>query len=687
MNRIFKSLFLVLFFFSALSIVFLKSDYNIDKVDLLNNKINLLDESEILVEGFHASGRNFTFSNEEHLASVTCHIEKGYDGDICGLVFVLPQEHGQGFPLDHYDSLNFNIESHSTNIDYNHRIRVFVKNILKPNSDETEVITDFKYHAVRIKSNGEMVVPLSRFKVETWWEDMNNIPFNLSYVDMSTVSSIEFFVNDMPVKGEGDYTITLSKLELVGRFVADAILYKVLLYTWLLFSVFSVVFYFLLKLEAFNKMRGQAYHDPDSNLLNMIGFEEKYKKVVNKKATFYRVRVINWNSLVRHFGLLMANYLLKQVVIKNAGLNKNYFSITARLNNNELIFVRNGGPLSVEQEEIFISAMLSPINVSGLGELRLDVKVGVSLEEKSPKDSQFVLDRTDISIQSILRNKTRLQFYSREVSQQAEQKTFLEKQIKLALKRRDFYLLYMPIYSASANKVIGVEALLRCRLQGLKDISPEVYISIAEETGLVRDIDLMVIDMALRDFSQFNFPHDFTLSINLSSKELLDTSFVSHFKRMVNRAEFDFNRLCLEITETFLLDIDTVCIKTIDDFRAMGCKVSLDDFGTGYTSFQQLVNFPVDEIKIDRDFIGGMKNNKGYDAIVNSLISIADAYNYKVVAEGVEDIETYELLVSKGCDFFQGYYFSKPVKLSDIYLMTEKNITDQSKADDDIQLL
>jgi EAL domain-containing protein (putative c-di-GMP-specific phosphodiesterase class I) len=230
----------------------------------------------------------------------------------------------------------------------------------------------------------------------------------------------------------------------------------------------------------------------------------------------------------------------------------------------------------------------------------------------------------------------------------------------------------MPIYSASANKVIGVEALLRCRLQGLKDISPEVYISIAEETGLVRDIDLMVIDMALRDFSQFNFPHDFTLSINLSSKELLDTSFVSHFKRMVNRAEFDFNRLCLEITETFLLDIDTVCIKTIDDFRAMGCKVSLDDFGTGYTSFQQLVNFPVDEIKIDRDFIGGMKNNKGYDAIVNSLISIADAYNYKVVAEGVEDIETYELLVSKGCDFFQGYYFSKPIKLSDIYLMTEK---------------
>jgi EAL domain-containing protein (putative c-di-GMP-specific phosphodiesterase class I)/GGDEF domain-containing protein len=658
----FKFLCFVLILISVLSLAFTKSNYNVETVDLLTIK-------GALEEGVSASGYDVNFTNEDNKPSIECNVEKDNKKDICGLVFKLPQKNGKGFPLDKYDALHFNIESHSNYPGYRNRIRIFVKSYL----DSYEALlgddSDFKYHAVRIEDNGRIVVPLSRFKVETWWEDKHNIPFDLSYIDMTSVYSIEFFINDMPVKGPAKYNISLTKLDVVGSLIKDSTLYSALFYTWLVFLVF---FYFLFKLKDFKKIKKQAYFDPYSTLLNMIGFYERYNKIVNKEATFYRIRIVNWDNLVRHFGLTMSNYLLAEVIDRNVFFYKDIFYIGARLNNNEFLLVKKGKPLSNEQEQAFINSLLDPVPIEGIGALCLDIKIGVSPEKSLPKDCQFVLERTEISIQSILHDKKRLQVYSSEVSQKAERKTFLEKQIKIALKKNAFYLLYMPIYSASEGRFVGVEALLRCSLDELRTLSPEAYVSVAEETGLIRDIDLMVIEMALRDISCFDLGENFTLSINISSKELLDNSFVSNFKDIVNKTNIGFNRLCLEVTETFLLEIDSACVKTIRSFRDMGCKVSLDDFGTGYTSFQQLINFPVDEIKIDREFISGMKSNKGYDVIVDSLLSIANVYGYKVVAEGIEDKEVYQVLLNKGCDLFQGYFFSKPVSLAEIMFLHEK---------------
>ncbi|WP_421849928.1 EAL domain-containing protein [Marinomonas sp.] len=664
LKKTYKMIFLCLLFFSFFVVLFANSQYNIKTLDL----IEMAKKNEVVIE---ASGTDVNLTRKKNSFLVECWV-KVVGNDICGIFVGLPDNNGFGFSLNDFDSLDFNITQASTSKSYDERIRVFVRTNLSSKEEIAKLGTQYKYHAVRIKADGNKVVPLTRFKVETWWEDMNRVPFELAYYDISNVSSIEFFFNEMPVLSPGKYSMSLSDLKISGKIINQNLLYKILTVLWLFVAALACVLYLIIKYKELKKLKGQAYRDSYVDLFNALGFELKYSKYIGKKTTVYRVKIINWQSLLRHFGLSTANHLLNEVIGKNAPRYRAEFYLSARLNENDLVFIKKGERFSEEIEKDFIDSLITSINIIGLGDLCLDVKVGVSEEISLPENKAIILERTEISIQSILNSKSFLQLYTNDVGREAEKKAHLESLIKVALKKDAFYLLYMPLYRASSKKIVGVEALLRCSLPELYSLSPEVYVSVAEETGLIRDIDFMVIEKALADFKIFELREDFTLSINISSKELLDTSFVHHFKERVLKSGISFEKLCLEITETFLLDIDATCIKTLSDIRSMGCRVSLDDFGTGYTSFQQLINFPADEIKIDKGFVSGIQNDKGYGAIVDSLILIADSYQYTIVAEGVETRDVYQLLTDKGCDLFQGYYISKPVSLNDIVVLSNK---------------
>lgn len=665
LKKTYKMIFLCLLFFSFFVVLFANSQYNIKKLNL----IEMAKNNEVVIKT--SSGKDVNLIKKKNGFVIECWV-KIAGNEICGIFVGLPNDNGFGFSLKDFDSLDFNITQASTSKSYDQRIRVFVKTNLISKEEIIKLGTKYKYHAVRIKADGNKVVPLSRFKVETWWEDMNRVPFELAYYDMSNVSSIEFFFNEMPILSPGKYTISLSDLKISGKIIDQNLLYKILTAIWLFIAFLVFVSYFVIKYKEFKKLKGQAYRDSYVDLFNSQGFESKYPKYVGKKTTVYRVKIVNWQSLLRYFGLSTANHLLTKVIEENAPRYRAEFYLSARLNETDLVFIKKGERFSEEIEKDFIDSFIVSINIIGLGDLCLDVKVGVSEEISLPENKAIVLERTEISIQSILNSKSFLQLYTNDVGREAEKKAHLESLIKVALKKDAFYLLYMPLYRASSKKIVGVEALLRCSLPELYSLSPEVYVSVAEETGLIRDIDLMVIEKALADFRVFELRNDFTLSINISSKELLDTSFVHHFKEKVLKSGIGFEKLCIEITETFLLDIDATCIKTLSEIRSMGCRVSLDDFGTGYTSFQQLINLPADEIKIDKSFVSGIQSNKGYGAIVDSLILIADSYQYTIVAEGVETRDVYQLLTDKGCDLFQGYYISKPVSLKEIVLLSKK---------------
>ncbi|KZN13934.1 hypothetical protein OA79_07520 [Marinomonas sp. TW1] len=666
LRGVFSFTFLFIVVLSLVFLIFVNSDWNI-------KQIHLMTSSNKAFERILPAGQNSSLQSIEDGSTIGYHVIcqplNQPEKNLCGLVFVLPKEEGRGFPLDTYESLSFKLHVESTAEDFDGRVLVFVKSYLDENKASPDFVKDYKFHAVRVDQNGLIQVPLSRFKVETWWKDMHNIPFHLSHEDLSTVHSIEFFVNDLPLQDQHIYQLKVSDIKISGVYLEKNTLYMMLFYSWL---VVGLCFYFVFRYREAKKIKNQAYHDQHSTLLNLNGFEHKYKKLLGRQAIFYRVKIINWNSLVRNFGLSMSNTLLQEIVQKHSVFFRSFFYISARLSHDELVFVRRRKALSAEDEEKLIRSLLSPITVVGLGELRLDIKIGASIEKPVPDNSQLVLDRAQIASQAILNKDARIQLFSNEISQLAEQKSAIEQQIIQAIEENAFYLLYMPIFSASQHRIVGVEALLRSHFGDLKNMSPEVYISVAEERGLVREIDAMVIDMALNELAASTLGDDVILSINVSSQELMDTSFVDRFSALVERSGVRFERLCIEITETFLIDVDAVCVNTIKNLRALGCRLSLDDFGTGYTSFQQLINFPVDEIKIDRSFITDLGDEQGHDVIVDSLISIASFYDYHVVAEGVESKLLYDRLVTKGCDLMQGYYISRPISLVELAILNQQ---------------
>lgn len=663
LKRMYKLIFMLLLFLSVVIVLFANSKYNTKTLDF----IDMAESKQVTIE---ASGTDVTLKKVSNSYVVECNVTV-VGHDICGLYIGLPDDDGVGFSLKYFDTIDFHIIEKSTSKNYDDRVRVFVRANLSA-EEKASLGVKYKYHAVRIKSKGDGVVPLSRFKVETWWEDMYKVPFDLAYYDISNVSSIEFFFNEMPLLSPGVYSLSLSELKVSGKLIDQNFVYKVLTITWLFIAFLVFLYYFFIKYKEFKDIKGRAYLDSNITLLNALGFDARYPKYVGKETTIYRVKIINWQNLLRHFGLSTTNHLLDKVIERSKIRYKEEFYLSARLNESDLVLIKKGTRFSAEIEKQFIDSLLSSIHIIGLGDLCLDIKVGVCEEASLPENKDIVLERTEMSIQSILNSKSVLKLYTSEVGKEAEKRAHLENLIKVALIKDAFYLVYMPLYRASSNKIVGVEALLRCSLPELYSLSPEVYVSVAEETGLIRDIDLMVIEKALADFSAFELYEEFTLSINISSKELLDTSFVSHFEEKVLKSGVSCEKICLELTETFLLDIDAICIKTINDIREMGCKVSLDDFGTGYTTFQQLINFPADEIKIDKGFVSGIQSDPSYGAIIDSLFLIADSYQYDIVAEGVETKEIYDLLLCKGCDLFQGYFISKPIPLDDVVLLSNK---------------
>ncbi len=669
LRRVFSFTFSFIVVLSLVFLIFVNSDWNIKQIHLMASSNKAFER--VLPSGQNSSLQSTT-DGETFGYQVTCQPLNQPENNLCGLVLVLPKVEDKGFPLDTYDFLSFKLRAESTAEGFDGRVRIFVKSYLDESIASPDVVKDYKFHAVRVDRNGFIQVPLSRFKVETWWEDMHNIPFDLSYVDLSSVHSFEFFVHNLPLQDQRTYRLSVTDLKVSGMYLEKHTLYMILFYSWL---IFGLCFYCIFRYREAKRIKNQAYHDHNSTLFNVNGFEHKYQKLLGRQAIFYRVKIINWNSLVRNFGLTMSNTLLQDIVQNHLVFFRSYFYISARLSHDELIFVRRRKALSAEDEEKLIRSLLSPITVVGLGELCLDIKIGASIEKSVPANSQLVLERAEIASQAILNKDERIQLFSNEISQLAEQKSAIEKQIIQAIEENAFYLLYMPIFSASQHKIVGVEALLRSDFGDLKNMSPEVYVSVAEERGLVRDIDSMVINMALNDVATSGLGNDFMLSINVSSQELMDTSFVDRFSALVARSGIRFERLCIEITETFLIDVDAVCVNTIKNLRALGCRLSLDDFGTGYTSFQQLINFPVDEIKIDRSFITDLGNEQGHDVIVDSLVSIANSYDYHVVAEGVESKLLYDRLVTKGCDLMQGYYISKPISLAELVILNQQIVS------------
>ncbi len=310
-----------------------------------------------------------------------------------------------------------------------------------------------------------------------------------------------------------------------------------------------------------------------------------------------------------------------------------------------------------------LKAFRKPFEIDGR-ELILTLSIGIAMSPENGKDTSKLLRNADTAMykaKSLGRNT--YSFYTKEMNSKMLRRLEVEGQMRGALARGEFEVNYQPQINAFTKEVIGAEALLRWYNPELGHVSPAEFIPIAEDTGLIVPIGQFVLEQALSFLNLWQSKHQSTLriAVNLSPRQFRDNRLISFIEKALTNAKIDASNLELEITEGVLMIGKNYIDDALIELHKMGIKLSMDDFGTGYSSLSYLRQYAFDILKIDRSFITNITNNKSDCDLVKGTIAMAHSLGLKVVAEGVETKEQFELLNQLTCDYIQGYYFSKPI--------------------------
>ncbi|MFC1664073.1 putative bifunctional diguanylate cyclase/phosphodiesterase [Pseudomonadota bacterium] len=235
------------------------------------------------------------------------------------------------------------------------------------------------------------------------------------------------------------------------------------------------------------------------------------------------------------------------------------------------------------------------------------------------------------------------------------------RELRRAISDNELELYYQAKRDFQTGEICGAEALTRWPHPDYGFISPEEFIPVAEQTGFIRDLTLWALNSALRQSAIWRKNKDFTVSVNVSARDLLDPNLPDLVQRAINTWSVDPSRLTLEITETAMMQDRKSTLDVLNRLSSVGLSLSIDDFGSGYSSLTYLQKLPVKELKIEKDFVVTMAENESDSIIVQTVVDLGHNFNLKVTAEGVETQETYNLLKSMGCDMAQGYFISQPM--------------------------
>jgi EAL domain-containing protein (putative c-di-GMP-specific phosphodiesterase class I) len=256
-----------------------------------------------------------------------------------------------------------------------------------------------------------------------------------------------------------------------------------------------------------------------------------------------------------------------------------------------------------------------------------------------------------------------VRFFDPDMQTAVSARAALETDIRHALLHQEFRLHYQPLIDRD-GMVTGAEALIRWQCPARGMVSPAVFITIAEDTGLILPMGRWVLEQACGQLALWARRPEFarlSISVNVSARQLRQPGFVDEVREVMGQAGASPHCLKIEITESLLVDDTEATIATMRSLNSMGVGFSLDDFGTGYSSLSYLKRLPLDQLKIDRSFVNDVLTDPNDAAIAQTILALARGLNLNVIAEGVETAEQHRFLMEHGCHAFQGYLFSRPV--------------------------
>lgn len=442
------------------------------------------------------------------------------------------------------------------------------------------------------------------------------------------------------------------------------------------------------------KLNFYARHDTLTELPNRVEFMSQLKQTIERStgngwsrfAVLFldldRFKVIN-DSLGHEIG--------DKLLIEIAGRLKSCVrpgDVVARLGGDEFTILLNrtgeindvvriadrlqkrlSEPFKIDNYEVFTSASIGIIMSDG--------------QNRQPED--FLRDADSAMYRAKEAGKARYEIFDREMHVQNMNLLQLETDLRRALERNEFEVNYQPIVSLETGKIVEFEALLRWRHPEHGLVSPNQFITVAEETGLIVPIGKWILEEACRQTAEWQnrFPEYKTLpvSVNLSAKQLMHPNLTNQIKEVLFYSGLNPKCLQLEVTESTVMEHHETALKVLQELHQIGIHLSTDDFGTGYSSLSYLHRFPFDRLKIDRSFINKMDSETKSCAIVRTLLLLAQNLELEVVAEGIETESQLHQLQKLECGFGQGYLFSKPVNSAEAEKLLRDGIKNFTAAD------
>jgi len=226
----------------------------------------------------------------------------------------------------------------------------------------------------------------------------------------------------------------------------------------------------------------------------------------------------------------------------------------------------------------------------------------------------------------------------------------------------EFEVYYQPQVHLQTGRIVGAEALIRWNDPDRGMVSPLEFITVAEETGLIREIGEWVLNtVCVQGKIWLDQGHRLTLAVNLSAQQIRHQNIIEMVEKAIEKSGFDPNRLELELTESSLMERQEEVVAMLHSLRAHGIRLAIDDFGTGYSSLSYLKRFPIDVLKIDKSFVDDIPYDQDDMAIVTAIIAMGKALGFQVLAEGTERAEQIDFLKENGCTMYQGYFKSPPL--------------------------
>lgn len=416
--------------------------------------------------------------------------------------------------------------------------------------------------------------------------------------------------------------------------------------------------------------RHHALHDELTNLPNRTLLYERLNQILGQSELTQNPMIVmimdlnQFKEVNDTLGHHCGDRLLQQVSPRLLNALRETDTV-ARLGGDEFAVVLPGtkteGAIPVCKK--ILQAMDKPFAIEGHS-LKVGASIGIACYPFDGKDADTLLQKADVAMYVAKKDISGYAVYDPECDRHSLNRLMMIGQLHEAIKNDDLVLHYQPIVEIKNDTVWGCEALVRWNHKELGLLEPDEFIPIAEQSGIVSDLTAWVIDTALQEFIKVqSCEPDLKLSVNLSVKDVQDASFVGKLKALLNKHNMSERNLHLEITESSMMTDSKRSQEVIGQLHDLGVTLAIDDFGTGFSSLSYLKQLPAKSIKIDKTFVRDMFEDDNDAVIVRSTIDLAHNMGRKVVAEGVENKDTLDILNILGCDYAQGNYVCEPLNI------------------------